>query len=175
VTGSRRIALALAATVALAGCGDDEGPQISQAQSSQLRAQLQQIKREVASDPCISDASLTTLEGQVDALPQDLDEDVRQSLEDGVERLRELVDQECADRPEEPEEQQTETEETTPTETTPTETEPPPTETAPPTDTAPEVPEEEDGGLPGGGGDPGSGGIGPGAEKQGKRDRKGRR
>jgi hypothetical protein len=174
VTGSRRIALALAATIALAGCGDEEGPQISQTQSSQLRGQLQQIKREVASDPCISDASLATLEGQVDALPQDLDEDVRQSLEDGVERLRELVDQECADRPE-PEEEQTETEEeTTPTETTPTETAPPPTETAPPTDTAPEEPEEEDGGLPGGGGEPGSGGIGPGADKRGERDGRGR-
>lgn len=170
MTGRRRIALAVAATIALAGCGDDEGPQIPAQDSTALRDQLQAIKRQVATDPCISDASLTQLDGLVASLPENLDEDVRQTLEDGVERLRGRVDQECAGRPEEPEQTDTE-EETTPTDTTPTETTALPTEEPPPTDTGPEEPDDGQG-VPGGGEDPGSGGTGPGAEKRGKREKK---
>jgi hypothetical protein len=162
-----------AVAFAAPGCGDDEGRQIPAAQSTALRDQLQTIKRQIATDPCISDASLTQLESEVAALPRDLDEDVRQTLEEGIERLRTLVNQECADQPE-PEEEQTGTEEeTTPTETTETETDTSPTDTTPP-EPEPEPEPEEDGDEepPGGGEEPGSGGIGPGAERRGKKGRK---
>jgi hypothetical protein len=153
-----------AVALSAAGCGDDEGPQIPAQQSTALRDSLQQIKREVARDPCVSEASLTGLKGQIEALPDDLDEDVRQTLEDGVARLDELVTEECLDRPE-PEEEQTDTEqETTPV--VPTEPETDTTETEPiPTEPDEEPDPDGDGGdegLPGG--EPGSGGIGPGEE-----------
>jgi hypothetical protein len=173
VSGRLGIALAVAATIALAGCGDEEGPQIPEDQSNALRGQLQDIKRQVETGEACT-VSLSELQLQVGRLPRNLDEDVRQSVEDGVEHLTGLVNEECEQMPQQPEQTDTE-EETTPTETVPPETTPPETEELPPpTETAPE---EEDGGgegLPGGGEGPGSGGIGPGAEKRG-RDKRGKR
>lgn len=155
-----------------AGCGADEeeGEPIPAGDAQALLTQLDQTQQLVDDGTCRGARFQVTGDGQLEdkvaALPEDVNPDVRQALEDGLDRLGDLIDQECGED-EEPETDTTETEPEVPTETQepeedddeeteteppPTETEPPPTETQPPpTETVPEVPPvppSEGGGVP---------------------------
>jgi hypothetical protein len=170
--------LVLAALFA-AGCGSDdkEGEPIPAADAQALVTQLDQTEQLVEDGTCRGARFQVTGDGQLEdkvaALPEDVDADVRQALEDGLDRLAGLIDDECGqDEEPETETDTTETEPEVPTETQETEeddgeetetepplteTEPPPTETEPPpTETIPEtpVPPDEGGGVrpPGGNG-----------------------
>lgn len=154
----------------VAGCGSDEeeGEPIPAAQADALVTQLDQTEQLVEDGTCRGARFQVRGDGQLEdkvaALPDDVNADVRQALADGLDRLADLIDDECG-QDEEPETDTTETEpaqpeETEPEETEPeetetepeeTETEPPPTETEPPpTETIPEpplVPPDEGGGV----------------------------
>ena len=161
--------------LALAGCGKDKqaGPQIPRADAAALINRLQEAERRSEPLRCndLRKDTVPALERQLQALPDNIDADVRSTLEDGIAHLRELVDQECENaQPDTP----TDTTPTTPTETqttpapTQTQTTPPKTTPAPTTPT-PTTPAPE---TPGGGGTPapdqGTGAIGPGKPKNGK-------
>jgi hypothetical protein len=136
------IAGALAAAALAAGCGDDEGRQIPRDEARALISRLQEADRRLSQDPPVcgdlAEDTIPALEQQAAALPDDVDSDVRQTLEDGIAHLRDQIEAECAERREQ-EEDTTETTDTTDETTTETtETAPPTTETtetAPPTDT----------------------------------------
>jgi hypothetical protein len=163
--------LALAAALA-AGCGaDEEGKELPRQTASQLLAQLQSIQDRFefpGGEACADitggdDPNITRVQDLIASLPDDVDADLRDAVEQSFDRLFQLVDQECGEvQPE------TDTEtEPTETETTPTETETETTETEPtetiPTETLPTetVPTEEL--PPGQGGEPpGQGGDNPG-------------
>lgn len=160
-----------------AGCGgDEEGDPIPAQDAQLLLEQLDGIETQVENGRCGSATFQIRGDGELQdkiaALPDSVDADVRSAIEDGADRLLELVQDECG-RDEEPtdtqetETQPTETEtqptetqppstETTPTETQPTETTPPPTETTPPPDKGdPPLPAPDQGGgapAPGAGG-----------------------
>lgn len=169
---SRRALTTLAICVAgavAAGCGsdDEKGALIPADSAAALQVRLDEVQRRLAfgRGACadIQDDSKPAVQEILNSLPSDLDEDVRAALEDGLDRLFELSEEQCDDKPEDT---STETDtvetvtETTPTETTPTETETTPTETTDePTD---ELPPGQDGELPPGqddaGPDQGNGG-----------------
>jgi hypothetical protein len=175
------VLLALAASLAVAGCGgDDEGEPIPTATATALSSELDGVQdrldegsagacRDILGGP--RGPNMARVQDLIDQLPDDVDSDVRSALEDSFNRLWDLVEQECDDKAQQEEESQPE--ETTPEETTPEETEPETTpEETTPEETTPEEttpPEEEvlppegdgenDGGIPGNGG---GGGVGPG-------------
>ena len=139
--------LALAAGLA-AGCGsDDEGSSpIPADTASGLQGQLDSIQSrfQTGGGACGDitgglDPNQPAVQSAIDSLPQDVDPDVRQALQDGFDRLFTLTGEQC----DESQGQETEQEPTplpqpepeTDTETTPTETE---TET----ETTPTLPEE---------------------------------
>jgi hypothetical protein len=180
--------LALAACLLVAGCGsDDEGQGIPRDAAVALDRQLDSIQGrfEFGGAACNDitggdDPNTTAVERTINGLPEDVDADVRDALEDGFARLFQLVDEQC-EPPRTETEPETVTEEAPPptetqTETAPppetTETTPPPTETEapPPTETAPAP--DEGGGAPSEGGSapteggsaPGEGGSGPGGQ-----------
>jgi hypothetical protein len=146
-----RILLAvLAASLALpiAGCGSDKkGAPIPTQEAQQLKSLLAETQRRMdARNACatVRSQDLPQLEAIVNRLPGSVDHNTRTTLNDGMNHLRDLVDQQCnqirADKLKTqttPTESQTTPTETTPTETTPTETTP--TQTTPtqttPTDT----------------------------------------
>jgi hypothetical protein len=156
--------LALAAGLA-AGCGaDEEGKELPRQTASQLLAQLESIQERFdfpGGEACADitggdDPNITQVQNLIDSLPDDVDADLRDAVEQSFDRLFELVDQECGEaQPETDTETETTETETTPTETEtePTETEPTdtiptetlPTETVPP-ETEPTVPDDDDGG-----------------------------
>jgi hypothetical protein len=153
------------------GCGsDEEGKPIPRELAAQLEAQLNSIQDRFEFPDGAAcgditggdDPNTTQVRNLIDSLPDDVDADVRDALEQSFDRLFELVEQDCGEEPAQTETEPTETE-TTPTETVPTETVP--TETVPtetiPTETLPTetVPPEE----PSDGGD-GDGGAGFGSE-----------
>jgi hypothetical protein len=175
------VLLALAASLAVAGCGgDDEGEPIPTATATALSSELDGVQdrldegsagacRDILGGP--RGPNMARVQDLIDQLPDDVDSDVRSALEDSFNRLWDLVEQECDDKAQQEEESQPE--ETTPEETTPEETEPEttpeettPEETTPEETTPPEEEElppegdgENDGGIPGNGG---GGGVGPG-------------
>jgi hypothetical protein len=184
VTATRCIfALVLAvAALAAAGCGsDEEGKGIPRTTATGLLAQLDGVQRRI--DQGSAGACKDILEGSngpnkqqvqdlIDAMPDDVDADVKSALQDSFDHLWDLVEQDCEDKADKQETNTTPTQtatETTPTETQ-TETTPPETETeTTPTETTP--PSEEE--LPpgeGNGAAPGTGnggGVGPsGNEKE---------
>jgi len=146
----RTIGLLLTAAIAAgaAGCGsDDEGKPIPQDSAAALERQLGSIQSrfEVGGGACGditggNDPNSTPVQQTIDSLPDNVDKDVRNALQDSFDRLFQLVEEQCKS---EPEPQQTETEttptqtETTPTETTETETTPTQTEEPPPPETTP--------------------------------------
>jgi cell division septation protein DedD len=153
----KQIALlvAIGTCLAAAGCGsDDEGASIPAAQAAELELRLDEVQRrfEFGDGACddIQNDSRPGIEEVLGTLPEDVDEDVRQALEDGFDRLFDLSSEQC----DEDKGQETESEpvpvvpepEPTPTETetVPTETETTPTETETETEPEPE-PEEEEG------------------------------
>jgi hypothetical protein len=189
VTTLKRISvlLALGACLAAAGCGsDDEGGKgIPAATARALEAQLQGVQDRLDNGSVGACEDILTgprgpnraaVQQLLDGLPNDVDPDVRDALEQSFDNLWSLVESECQNlTPDQP--AQTETT-TTPPETTPTETL---TETVPTTptdsttqpttpDQAPLAPEgngNNDGSIPPGNGNGnGGGGIGPGAYRQ---------
>ena len=168
--------LALAACLLAAGCGsDEEGAGIPRSSAAALDGQLESIQKrfDFGGAACTditdgNDPNTTAVQNVIKSLPANVDADVRDALEQGFDRLFQLVEEQCK-KPQTETETETVTESAPPptetqTVTTPpetTETSPPPTETTepPPTDTGDEeVPPDQGGNDPGGeGGDGGSG------------------
>jgi hypothetical protein len=160
---SHVLALILAAVVlALAGCGggdDGPDPSISREDAQTLLAEIQEIEDNVEVGSCIVASDRTDqLISEIGELPDSVDEDVRQALDNGANNLRLLLaDPDQCEREEttvetttEEEPTTTEEEETTTRETTTrpdqTQTQTTPTQTQ--TQTTPTNP---------------SGGVGPGS------------
>ena len=176
--------LALAACLAAAGCGSDDegGKPIPAAQADQLRNQLDIVQARLdngSEGACkdvleAEDANDDAVMEILNSLPNGVDPDVRDALEESFDNLWSLVENECNDlKPEEPTETQatppetTTREETTPPETT--ESTPPATETTPPaTETTPPDGNGNSGGAVPPAGNGNGGGVGPDAEKQKK-------
>jgi hypothetical protein len=176
--------LALGACLAAAGCGSDDegGKKIPAATAAALQQQLNGVQARL--DNGSPGACTDILEGTrgpnraavqqlIDGLPNDVDPDVRDALQESFDNLWSLVESKCQNlQPDEPAQTETQTQtqtEETPTETTPpaTETTPPATETTPPaTETNPPEGNGNNGGAipPDGNG----GGVGPGATKEKK-------
>ncbi|MDP9228768.1 MAG: hypothetical protein M3M99_06880 [Actinomycetota bacterium] len=149
-------AVCAAGVVALVGCGDDvPDPSISRDGAETLIATLQEIEANVDNGSCLVAADKTQeLQAEIEALPSDVNDEVRDALQRGALNLGGLVDDPSQCEREETTTQETTTEETT-TETTTEETT---TETQP-TTTTPTAPTETGGGIgpPQGGG--GGGGM----------------
>jgi hypothetical protein len=182
-----QIAIALAAVVALAitGCGDSEEPRgekLPPAVTQELLQQLESVGDRVAAgvsgacDDIYASAdeggNIEPIDAALASVPARVDPEIRTALEQSVDRLKQLVDEECAEiGATEQEEDPVTEEETTPTETETTETE---TETVPTqtettdteTDTVPTTPEAPPDVEPPGRGPDGTGppGLGGGAE-----------
>jgi hypothetical protein len=148
VRPTRTITAAALSCLALigAGCGgDEEGDPIPAAQREQILSRLDEAERRLddgSQGACmdILDDTEPEVDNVVASLPENVDADIRQRLEEGLQNLWDLVTAEC---------EQLEGQETD-TETTP-EPPPPPPETE--TEEVPTVPEEEpeeedDGGMP---------------------------
>ncbi len=166
----------LGVCLAAAGCGsDEEGAPIPAESAAVLQNQLNSVESRIngslgacedVTEP--GDPNTTPVQDAIDGLPGDVDQDVRDALQQGFDRLFELVEQRCAERQEEtdtettpepaPEtdtETETETDTTDTTDTFPTETEPTtPTDTTeePTTPTVPEEPSDGEGADGQGGG-----------------------
>jgi hypothetical protein len=148
VKGARRLLPAVLAALALGACGsDDEGEPIPQASVAEIDRQLDNIRGQIENGSVgacddIDDDTFPALQAAASDVPPEVDADVRDALQSSVDRLRELIDQECGEISQEtettPEEIDTVTVEEPPEEETV------PTETVPPR-TTPE--EEEDGGT----------------------------
>ena len=142
---ARLTALALVAVglaLAAAACGE-EGPQIPRDEARNIVRRLQEADRRLSQDPPVcgdlSEDSIPALEDQVASLPEETDDAIKDTMRDGIDHLRSLIEAECASREEEPDTETT-TEEEAPTTT---EEEPPPTTEPPDTETEPPDPETE--------------------------------
>jgi hypothetical protein len=183
----RQTAFAAAAMLALvvAGCGDSEEPKgqkLPPAVTQELLAQLDSVGDRVAAgvsgacdDIYASEAdggNIEPIDAALSSIPAGVAPEIRTALEQSIDRLEQLVDEECAEigAAEQDEQDTTVTEEeptpaeteTVETETVPTETETTDTET----DTTPTTPEEPPVVEPPGRGPDGTGppGLGGGAE-----------
>ena len=164
-----QLAAFAAGTVVLAGAGcgsdDEQGEPIPQTTATEIARLLDGVRQryDAAQEPgkkgaCddIDRDSYPAIEDQIESLPADVDEDVRDALESSLDRLKELTSDGCSNI------EDTTTEEETPEPTEPetvTETVPAPPETQ----TTPSEPPEEDDGTkttPGGTVPPGQGGAG---------------
>jgi hypothetical protein len=161
--------LALAACLLAAGCGsDDEGAGIPPDAASALQRQLESIQGrfEFGGAACNDitdgeDPNTTAVQRTLDGIPGDVDQDVRDALGQGFERLFQLVEEQCEEPQTDTETQTSPAPEPVPTDTTDTtETEPPPTETEPPPTETEEPPATDTETAPA----PGEGGDGPGGE-----------
>jgi hypothetical protein len=144
------VLLAVAAPIAT-GCGDDEQPrgeklppEVAQTLMQQLESVGDRVAAGVAgacddiysSDPEVG--NIEPIEAALDSIPTDVDPEIRSALQRSVERLTQLVDQECSEiRSAEQERQDPVEEEEPPPETVETETVP--TETTETTTTPPET------------------------------------
>jgi hypothetical protein len=176
VTTLKRISLllALGACLATAACGsdDEEGSPIPADQATALQGRLDETENRLAngSEGACKDILEDTMPevGKIlDSLPNSVDPDERDALEESFDNLWSLVESECEElKPDEPAQ-------TTPTDTEPTETIeiPTETETEPPetdTETEPEdqtIPPDGDGDSDGVIPEGNGGGVGPGASK----------
>ena len=127
--GKRSLAaLACGAALLAAGCGSDkEGKQLPQSSVTDLDTSLNSIERRfrLGDGACQditqgNDTDVAAVRNKLDALPANVDKDVRDALEESFNHLFDLVRDECKAK--------TETN-TTPTETVPTVTETVPTQT----------------------------------------------
>jgi hypothetical protein len=151
VTSRRTATLILVLAAGLAvGCGSDEEPEgapIPQQAAADIESRLAEVERrmEAAGGACadIQNDTKPAVDQIIASLPSDVDPDVRDALQDSVDRLFELTDQEC----DEEKGQDTETQ-VDPLPEPETETETAPTETAP-TETEEEPPPEQGGENPG--------------------------
>jgi hypothetical protein len=178
-----QIAVALLAAIglAVAGCGDSDEPKgekLPPAVTQELLPQLESVGDRVAAgvsgacDDIYASAddggNIEPIDAALSSIPSGVDPEIRTALEQSVERLKQLVDEECAEigAAEQDEPDTVTEEETTPTETETVETETVPTETETTeteTETAPTTPEqppdvESPGRGPDGTGPPGLGG-----------------
>jgi hypothetical protein len=164
---------AMLAALSLAACGKDEGSPIPAQRAATLERLLEQVQRQSDAGSCttLRDATLPRLEREAARLPRSVGSDVRATIDDGIAHLRQLVDEDCTNREQQPPTttestttestttESTTTETPTTTESTTTETTPPPTttpsttETTPPPTTTPTTPPAPD---PGAGGTPSS-------------------
>jgi hypothetical protein len=153
------VTLAAAGGGSLTGCGSG-GEGIPPARATDLKAQLDSVASAVAAGNCDGAAqAVTRARGAVLNLPADVDQDLRDRLQQGVDNLDERVPAACGATDEGQEEEPTTTQEegtdtgetdtqgtdtqgtdttptdTQPTDTTPTETQP--TQTQPTTPTTP--------------------------------------
>ncbi len=151
--------------LALGGCGSDEEPRpIPTADAAFLLTELDETERRVNARAC-SDAergNITRIQKRVDRLPEDVDADVLDALNDSVASLGTLIEDQCRPKPRPkpvettplpdltPEPEPTTPETTTPEPETTTEEKPPPDDGK----------GDKDGGDDGGGGDKGDGGGG---------------
>jgi len=147
---TRRPALAVGLTLAGiavtgAGCGQDEGRPIPTGAARDLVARFDEVKRRVDARACndVREDSLPAIQKEIDGLPANVDKDVRSTLEDGVGRLKELIEADCVEPPK-----------AAPQETTTPEPDPEPTPTPEPD---PGGGGSNGGGNGGGGGDSGGG------------------
>jgi hypothetical protein len=182
VTKIKRITLLalLGIGLAAAGCGaDDEGEPIPAESAALLQSQLDNIEARIqngsvgACEDVLGgprDPNVEPVQQAISDLPENVSEDVRSGLQDGFDRLFELVEERCSELREQAESKQEpvepETETVAPPETvtvpppeTETETVPPPeTETVPPPETETVPPAEEPSEGESGGG-AGAGGV----------------
>ncbi|HEX2468891.1 MAG TPA: hypothetical protein VHJ54_11855 [Solirubrobacterales bacterium] len=169
--GGRLSLLAIAVATLLAGCGGDDGGTIPADRADQLTARLTEVEGAVAEGDCDgARASANLFVTQVDQLPAEVDDEVKQALREGGERLQQLATEQC----EEPDVGatgesgfQSEEPTTTPGTTTPTETTPE-TTTNTTTDEDTQPPDDGQGGdggegnQDGGNAGGGTGGVGGG-------------
>ena len=162
----------LGAAVLVAGCGSDDEPEgkgIPAESAATLQQRLEEIQRRFddATDSTpnvgacndIERDSVRVIRSTVASLPNDVDPDVRDTLEAGIERLRELVRDGCADV--EPAETETMPEEAPPPETPPEQTATEPEEATTETTPSEEPPGQQKKDKDNGGGTPpGQGGGG---------------
>ena len=145
MTRVRRTLLVVGLAAAFGACGsDEEGEPIPRAVAADLESQLDNIRDQIedgspgaCEDIKEPNNTFDALQATVGRVPQDVDVDVRDALGQSVDRLSELVDEECASL----EDTETETE-TVPDDTETIEIPTVPEETVP-TETVPA--EEEDG------------------------------
>ena len=167
---------ALLATAALctavAGCGDDDvGDPITQDTAQTLESQLDAVQQNVQQDECADartavDQARTTVDGLDD---EGVGSDVQDALGDGVDNLGNLVSQECEEQVETTPETTPETiTETIPEPTTTEPTTPEPTTPAPTTTTPPPTTTEPDDNTGGTEFDPNA--LPQGQEKKGEGD-----
>ena len=162
--------VAVAACLVAAGCGSEEGKGIPAESAAALQGQLDSIESRFESPDGVAcpditggaDPNTTVVQENIEALPDDVDADVRDALTESFDHLFELVEEQCQVAEPEPETEPVVPETETTPEPTPTETEttPTPTETetvptTPTTPTTPEPPPAENGD-----GDTGAGGTG---------------
>jgi len=168
------VALLLGVCAALvAACAGSTRGGIPAASASNLKSQLEDIRERVDAGNCGElNGQLRQVDEGIDALPGSVDEQLKQALRDGANRLRDAAPRECNEI-QAPTQTQTETvppvvtetgpeqatPATTPTTTTPTTTVPPTTTTTPlpaPTDptVAPEPPPQPPPPIGPGGGTP---------------------
>ena len=93
--------LALAAAAGAfwaAGCGHKQGSPIPAADANDIIGRLQEAQRRSDAHAChdLRIDTLPVLERQVGNLPQNVDSNVRATLQDGVSHLRDLVQQQCS-------------------------------------------------------------------------------
>lgn len=140
------LAAAVCATaLLLAGCGSDkEGKGLPSSSVAALQNQLDSIENRVAAGACTDvtegdDTNVNKVQSEIDALPSDVDKDVRDALNESFQNLFQLVKDQCEQANTETTTTETTTTETVPPETTTTETTP--TETTE-TTTTPEKPKK---------------------------------
>ena len=130
-------AIAAGSLALFAGCGssDDKGSPIPAATRAELNKQLSSIEsRFDAGDGACADIAenQTSVEATLDSIPTDVNQQVRDSLRRGFDRLFELTATQCDEKKGQETETATETTPApTPTQTTPTQTTPTQTEQAP--------------------------------------------
>jgi hypothetical protein len=134
-----------AAALLVSGCGSDkEGKDLPKSSVAQLQTSLDSIQRrfEEGDGACNDitegdDTDVSAVQHKIDALPADVDKDVKDALQESFNNLFDLVEQQCNKTDTTTETTPTVTEttptvtQTTPTETTPTETTPTETNTTP--------------------------------------------
>jgi hypothetical protein len=178
ITSSRLIVAVLAvAALLLAGCGDSGVPESEKlpADTSQtILGELEGIDNRVASGfagACddifegVEGGNFDTIDSALADIPDSVDADIRSALEESIDRLKQLVDQECEQI--RSDEEQTTTEEADTTDTTPTETETVETVTIPETDTETETTPTEPVTPPSEGNGRGPDGTGPPGQQDG--------
>ena len=152
-THIRALCAAVALCLPFAGCGDDDvGDPIPGAKAGTIESQLDAVRDAVDQDLCDdAEEAVSEARATVDTLDDDgVGSDVQDALGDGVDNLGSLVSQDCEEEVETTPEttpEPTLPEPTTPEPTTPEPTTPEPTTPEPTTPVPEPEPDEDDGGA----------------------------